>query len=457
MSPNREPTPRPRRDADNFGGRDGPGFVMITDSPIPGPGVNRMTDAQKITLRMSKCRSRLGEIAVTDDLTDALRTEESTLGKELGDLEIRYRAAVLAEPDETVTVATEGPEERERLVLRGAVDFGKYLDAGINGREIRGAEAEFAAAELCPNMIPLSLLDPTPEQRSAIEERAITPAPSTVGVTMHPTLPGVFLPMAAQALRVDLPRVGAGTQAFPVVSQDVTAGARDKGKAGPETAGGITVTTAEFKRVTGAFRLSIEDLQKLPSLKTSIQANVGDVLSEAVDSLIVSGQVNVNNVVSAVPGFFSAANPVVEKATAESAIDTLADYISKVLDQLDGKFARSMAHLSLLAAPEVVSKMAQLFASNTLDSALAYLGMMTMGVTATDRITPTNGNVSPGMVVRHSVGGRVAVAPTYAGFTIEDRYSDANKGETVITVALMQAGVKVLRSGVYTAVSFKTA
>ena len=324
-----------------------------------------MTDAQKITLRMSKCRSRLGEIAVTDDLTDALRTEESTLGKELGDLEIRYRAAVLAEPDETVTVATEGPEERERLELRGAVDFGKYLDAGINGREIRGAEAEFAAAELCPNMIPLSLLDPTPEQRSAIEERAITPAPSTVGVTMHPTLPGVFLPMAAQALRVDLPRVGAGTQAFPVVSQDVTAGARDKGKAGPETAGGITVTTAEFKRVTGSFRLSIEDLQKLPSLKTSIQANVGDVLSEAVDSLIVSGQVNVNNVVSAVPGFCSAANPVVEKATAESAIDTLADYIRKVLDQLDGKFARSMAHLSLLAAPEVVSKIRRSFSRRT--------------------------------------------------------------------------------------------
>ena len=161
------------------------------------------------------------------------------------------------------------------------------------------------------------------------ETRAITPAPGTVGVTMHPTLPGVFLPMAAQALRVDMPRVGAGTQAYPVVSTDVTAGARDKGKAGPETAGAITVTTVDFKRVTGSFRLAIEDLQKLPSLSQTLRANLGSVLSDAVDGMIVNGVTAANNVVSAVPGFFSDAEPVVAAAADEANADTLADYITE--------------------------------------------------------------------------------------------------------------------------------
>ena len=425
-----------------------------------------MTARNRIELRLSEVRSRLNEIAGLegDDFTAEVRSEAEGLQTEYGDLEVRHRSAILAEDAAAAEAGAAGEagevedaETRERNKLLGQVEFSRYMDAAINGREIRGREAEFAAAEHCPGMVPLALLDPTSEEREAVETRAITPAPGTVGVTMHPTLPGVFLPMAAQALRVDMPRVGAGTQAYPVVSTDVTAGARDKGVAGPETAGALTVTNAEFKRVTGSFRLALEDLQKLPSLSATLRTNLADVLSDAVDGLIVNGVTAVNNVVSAVPGFFSSANPVVAAAAAEGNADTLATYIPKVLGKLDGKFARMMGDLALLAAPEVVSAMASTFATNTLDSAYAYLQAMTRGITATDRITPTAGNVSPGMIVRHSVAGRVAVAPTYAGFTVTDHYSDAAKGETIVTVALMQAGVKVLRAGVYTAVSFKTA
>ena len=54
--------------------------------------------------------------------------------------------------------------------------------------------------------------------------------------------------------------------------------------------------------------------------------------------------------------------------------------------------------------------------------------------------------------------GRVAVAPTWSGFSvITDMYTGAASGETVVTAILMMAGVKVLRSGVYSADSFKTA
>ncbi|MYG37395.1 MAG: hypothetical protein F4205_18140 [Gemmatimonadetes bacterium] len=420
-----------------------------------------MTASQKLEIRASEIREKLNELSGAESLTDEQRSEIDALTTEYRDTESKRRAAIVAEDAEARKAAEESgevldAEMRERLELRGKSRLSRYFAAMFNGREVNGAEAELAEAEECPGMVPLCLLDATPEERKAMEERAVTPAPGTVGVTMHPTLPGVFLPMAAQALRVDMPRVGAGTQAYPVVSTDVTAAARDKGVAGPETAGAITVTTEHIKRVTGSFRLAVEDVQKLPTLEQSFRSNLASVLSDAVDGLIVNGVTAENNVVAAVPGFFGTA-PVVTAATAEGTAGDFGKFIAKVLSQLDGNYARAMRDLSLVCAPEVVATMATAFLSGTAESALSYLQSLTMGVTATDRITPSS-NVSPGMVVRHSIGGRVAVAPVWSGFQIiTDPYSGASKGETVITAVLMQAGVKVLRGDVYKAVSFKTA
>ena len=115
-----------------------------------------------------------------------------------------------------------------------------------------------------------------------------------------------------------MPRVGAGTQAYPVVSTDLTAAARDKGNAGPETAAAITVTSAEFKRVTGSFRIAVEDVQKLSTLEATLRTNLRSVMSDAADDMIVKGAAAQSGKVSAVPGFFSAASPVVTAATAET-------------------------------------------------------------------------------------------------------------------------------------------
>ena len=422
-----------------------------------------MTKSQKLAIRQSELVDKINELQGVETLTDEQRSELDAARVEHRDVGAKFRAAVEVEASEAEKAAAEetgevlDSEERERLELRGKAKLNRYLGAALNGREVGGAEAEFAAAEECPGMVPLALLDATPEERKAVEERAVTPSPSTIGVTMHPTLPGVFLPQAAQALRVEMPRVGAGTQAFPVVSTDLTAGARDKGRAGPETAGAITVTTAEFKRVTGSFRMALEDMQKLPTLEQSFRANLASVLSDSVDGMIVNGVTGQNNVVTAVPGFFGTA-PVVTAATAEGTKNTFSTLVAAVLSGLDGNYARAMSALSLVCAPEVAVFAADLWrGEDATMSALAYLNQITMGVTVTDRIAEAS-NVSPGMVVRHSVPGRVAVAPVWSGFqVITDPYSGANKGETVITAVLMQAGVKVLRSNVYKAVSFKTA
>ena len=68
-------------------------------------GVENMTAKQKIELRLSQVRERLNEISGLegDAFTDEIRTEAGTLQTEYGDLEVRHRAAIVAEPPETVT------------------------------------------------------------------------------------------------------------------------------------------------------------------------------------------------------------------------------------------------------------------------------------------------------------------------------------------------------------------
>ena len=64
-----------------------------------------MTNAQNVALRLSKVRERLNEIAGLegDAFSDEIRTEAGTLQAEYSDLEVRHRAAIVAEPPETVT------------------------------------------------------------------------------------------------------------------------------------------------------------------------------------------------------------------------------------------------------------------------------------------------------------------------------------------------------------------
>ena len=298
-------------------------------------------------------------------------------------------------------------------------------------------------------MVPFAMFEATAEARER-EARVISAAPSTVGINMHPTLPGVFLPAAATALRVDMPTVPAGTAAFPVLNTSLTAAARDKGVAGPETAAAIGVTTVDFKRVTGSFRIALEDIQKLDTIETTLTDNLAAVMSDAADALVVNGVVAVDAVVSAVPGFFSAANPLVTAATAATTAADFAAYVSAMAGAIDGKYARMPQDVSMLCAPEVIADAIATYSTTGPRSAYSELAATFRGVTATDRITPSNTHVSPAIAVRHSVPGRVAVSARWSGMqVIRDPFSDANKGEIILTAIMMMSGAKVLRGDVY--------
>ena len=110
-----------------------------------------MTNAQKITLRISQVRERLRAIATIegDAFTDEVRAESGNLETEYADLATRHRAALIAEGDEAAEKRGEfgggDGETAERRRLLEAVSIRDYLGPAGAGGEIRGAAAELAA------------------------------------------------------------------------------------------------------------------------------------------------------------------------------------------------------------------------------------------------------------------------------------------------------------------------
>ena len=205
-----------------------------------------MTESQKIELRRSKVRERLGAIQTLtgDAYTAEIQTEESGLQDEYTGLEVRHRTAIIAEDkalDGAVLKAGEGDAEaRERIELRSKARLTEYVLAAARGRMVSGAEHELCAAAGVGG-IPLELWDvPGPEQRSA-EHRAVTPAPATVGINLDPIRPAVFATSIAARLGIEMPRVASGTYATATITGSQTAAAKPKS---PDNAAAAVGTAA---------------------------------------------------------------------------------------------------------------------------------------------------------------------------------------------------------------------
>ena len=84
-----------------------------------------MTLSQRLQIKASEQRSRLGELGALDELTPELRTELDTLSAAHTDTEAQLRAAIAADaaatPPDNPAIDS---EVRERLELRGKTGIG---------------------------------------------------------------------------------------------------------------------------------------------------------------------------------------------------------------------------------------------------------------------------------------------------------------------------------------------
>ena len=160
------------------------------------PAQKRLRDLRE---RQSKERQRMAELGMAESLDDETRAELDRIETGTPDLERQLRAAAVAVEDEdrasTIETGTRtaDAEQRERIELRSRASVGRYLTAALRGRAPDGAEAELQQAAGVDG-IPFELWNRPPEQRQT-EDRAITAAPSTVGVNLDVLRPFVFAPV----------------------------------------------------------------------------------------------------------------------------------------------------------------------------------------------------------------------------------------------------------------------
>ena len=180
-----------------------------------------MTALQRIRVRLSEVRARLNEISGLegDAFTPEIRTEAGSLQSEYGDLEVRHRAAIIADSDGQPDPGDGTGEGAELRALTGRARLSRYLAAAADGQTVDGAEAELRQAYSIADGsgVPWAAIAPPPLETRA---DAITPAPSTgLPRSQAEILGRVFASSATAFLGVDMPRVPVGETGWPPASR----------------------------------------------------------------------------------------------------------------------------------------------------------------------------------------------------------------------------------------------
>ena len=418
-----------------------------------------MTESQKIELRRSKVRERLGEIQKLsgDAYTDEVKAEERALQDEYTGLEQRHRTAIIAEDKDLEQRRSEAgdvdAEQRERIELRSKARLGTFIKAALTSKIVNGAEAELqAAAGVGVDGIPMELWDvPKPEQRSA-EQRAITPAPGTVGINLDPIRPAVFAPSIADKLMIDMPKVPSGTYATGTITTSVTADAVAKQAEVPQTAGAITVGTTAPHRVGASLGLTLEDIASIgtSNFESVLRQNVSLALSAELDDQMINGDGQADDL-----------NGIFQRLTDPSApaanVETWTRFLAIQSGGIDGLWATELEHIAMVVGVDTYRLAAATFQGNdSEESAASYLKRMGAGFWTNSRMPAKANHVQQGILCRKGRPGmRTAVAPTWGSLSIDDIYSGARKGERYFTVTALVGDVIIVQTGAYSQVAFR--
>ena len=410
-----------------------------------------MTAKQKIEISMSEGRTKLNALLdiASEERTAEQLAEVGSLSESLQSLETDYRAAILAEP-KTESVETEvDAEARERREIRSKAKLAGFIGAALEDRRIDGAELEVSQAFGCKaGRVPLEMFE-----REREEHRVITPSPSTSDqVIARPIVPAIFQRSAAAWLGVDMPSVGAGDAGYITLGTSVTGGPKAKSSASDETAGAFVVTSAQPRRLTGSFRFTAEDAARLSGLEDSLSANLSSVLSDALDNQAVNGSGSGDGTINGLLAIL--ANPNAP-ATGQ---ETFARYVAAIGSHVDGTFAVDLGGVRVLVGAATYRHAISVFRSD--ESAMTAEGWATDrtgGLRVSGRIAAPASNIQQCIVRRDNpLGDSVAVMPVWQGLQlIRDPYSDAAKGETVLTGIILVGDVVVLRSGAFVQDSFR--
>ena len=410
-----------------------------------------MTNSAKLQIRASEIRQRLNTISGLEGaaLTDEIKAETGTLAAEYSDVELRMRAAMIAEDAERQTNGpTVDAELRERIGLRGRARLGNFLLAAARGALPNGAEAELFAASGIKTGIPIDLWESSDlgalelRSRLALETRVVTPAPATgTGTHVQAIQPAIFDPSILSSLRIDLPSAESGAFSEMVIGTPPTAAPRAKSAQFVATAGALTAVTATPRRISAAVETTLEDVAAVgtPSFESSLKAATSMALSAQLDQQGVNG----DGTAPAVDGLVHQ----LTRGNAPTALATFDDFNAGVADRVDGIWSRTMRDVRFLVAAGGYARAAKVFRDDTgargSISAASYLMDKAGGFSAAARLVQS-ATIADAIAVSMGRGGlRIACLPVWASVNIDDIYSQADKGTRVYNMHVL-IGSKVI-------------
>ena len=410
-----------------------------------------MLRSQTLDIKSVEIRGRLSELAGLDSLEEEQRSELKEKTSELRQVEEQRVAALEVETleGEQAEKSTNGtnpdPEERERQEILGKARLGNALRAVMDGRPLQGAENELRSAYGLSgdHEIPHELFEP----REAKDQRAATDAPATgTQVNEQPVQPFIYKEGVAGFLGIDMPQVGGGTASHPVLTTGTPAGMKAKGAAADETEAAFTISTSTPKRVTGSFRVRVEDMALFPQLEDSLRRDIPQSLANAVEEQILNGDGSAPNITGLLERLTDP-DEAMEKHTPGT-------YVSTIAGSLDGVHGYTLGDLRTLAGKATYQAMVSGYFDSTAVSTASYLDTYTGGVRMSDRIPDVASNLQAG-IVRLGMRPMCAVSVVWGGVTlIRDIYSGAASGEIVVTALQLIGDVHVLRDGSFAEVSF---
>lgn len=419
-----------------------------------------MRTSQTLTLELSEERSTLAE--VTAKLNKAAEAGDEPAAEDMAAadastrkiraLEVRYRAAVIAEEEEDRKAADGDPNaEPARLAqLEARCSVTSFLNEAVTGAEVDGAPAEFRAETLgdaaAPGFMPLRLLA-VPEDRE--EKRAVTPvADAAIGLgSQAEILPRIFTRSIAAGLGVSMPSVPMGTRTWPVMATGTTASMQAPSGEQPAGAGSFRGETLGPRRLTGSYEFRVEDLVLLRGLEESLRRDLRAVIADQMDDQVVNGDGNAPNV----DGFLSgAANTgIADPEAAGAEVFNYDQFVAAFVAGVDGFHSYSVTDIRAVIAELAYAHAETLYrANNTDDTVYAVMARRSGGVRVSNRM-PRGQGITDAIFSRSAFPGTTAVAPIWEAVQmIRDPYSLAQQGEVRVTM-LMLWNFKVIRGAAF--------
>lgn len=378
-----------------------------------------MTTRQRIELRQSEVRQRLNALAGQDKLTAEETAEVGTLTTEHSDLEVRFRAAVIAEGDSQdqadADLNTDDDSPANRIEIRA------YVESAITGGDITGAERELnGELKLAAGVMPLD----------ALEDRTVTPIPSDSGERVRSIAGRVFATTAAARAGFQFPTVPVGESVFPIMATGATPAYLAKSGQATAPAGSITTTKLEPRRVSGALEIQVEDLASLVGFEDAIRADIRGAIAEGIDAGAIGGDGTAPEPTGIM---YHGTNPTAPATGNE----TFARYRTAYLEAVSARYGKASA---IVVGETTFQQAGGVYRGNNADvSGLDAIGGED-SIILSPHVPAVAANIQRAVWIRPGILG---YAPVWRGIQlIRDNVTKARNGVVVITgIALTNSAV----------------